>query len=69
MVNNKGGVSQSSEELKAKAKQDITAPGDYHKMIFQLKAFLTLLEILFGDEKIVVEKIKDFIKLIKKKSI
>ena len=50
-------------------KQDIAAPGDYHEMIFQLKAFLTILDILFGNESIVVEKIKDFIKLIEKNSI
>jgi hypothetical protein len=45
------------DKIKAKAKQDIAAPSNYHEMVFQLKAFLALLEILFGDESIVTEKI------------
>jgi hypothetical protein len=43
MINQKGGLSQSSDKIKAKAKQDIATPRDYHEMVFQLKAFLALL--------------------------
>jgi hypothetical protein len=69
MINQKGGLSQSVEEINAKSKQDIAAPGDYNEMIFQPKAFLALLEILFGDESIAAEKIRDFIQLIEQNSI
>ena len=64
-----GRIAQSTEEIKAKAKQDVTAPTDYYKMMFQLKAFLALFKIIFGEESIVAEKVKDFINLIKKNSI
>jgi hypothetical protein len=42
MINQKGGLAQSAEEIKTKAKQDVAAPAHYNKMIFQLKAFPTL---------------------------
>ncbi len=61
VINQKGGLSQTLEELKTKAKQDIAAPSNYHEIVFQLKAFLALLEILFGDMSIVAEKIRDFV--------
>jgi hypothetical protein len=51
------------------AKQDIPAPSNYHEMVFQLKAFLALLEILIGDKSIVTEKIREFVKLIEQNSI
>jgi hypothetical protein len=44
MINQKGSLSQSSDEIKAKAKQDIATPRDFHEIVFQLKAFLALLE-------------------------
>ncbi len=69
MINQKGGLSQSLDEIKAKAKQDIAAPSNYHEMVFQLKAFLALLEMLFGDESIITKKIREFVKLIKESRI
>jgi hypothetical protein len=36
MINQKGGLAQNAEEIKAKAKQDMAAPRDYIEMIFQL---------------------------------
>jgi hypothetical protein len=69
MINQKGGLAQSAEEIKTKAKQDMAAPPDYNKMIFQLQAFVALIEILFGDESIVASKLGKFICLIKVNSI
>jgi hypothetical protein len=69
LVNQKGSLSQTSEEIKAKAKQDIAAPSNYNEMVFQLKAFLALLEKIFGVKSIVAEKIRGFVKLIKRNSI
>ena len=51
-INQKGGLAQSAEEIKKKAKQNIEAPLDYNEMIFQLKAFMALIEILFGNNSI-----------------
>ena len=69
MVNQKGGLAQSAEEIKKKAKQNIEAPSDYNEMIFQLKAFVALIEILFGDDSITAEKLKTFVQLIEAQSI
>jgi hypothetical protein len=69
MNNQKGGLSQTLDKRKAKAKQDITAPSNYHEMVFQLKTFLALLEILFGNKNIVTKKIRDFVQLIELNSI
>ena len=69
MINQKGGLAQSAEEIKKKAKQNIEAPSDYNEMIFQLKAFVALIEILFGDESITAEKLKTFVQLIEAQSI
>jgi hypothetical protein len=69
MINQKGGLAQNAEEIKTKAKQDVAAPGDYTKMIFQLQVFIALMEILFGEESIAASKLKKFIHLIKVNSI
>ncbi len=69
MINQKGGLAQSAEEIKTKAKQDVAAPADYNKMIFQLQAFIALIEILFGDESITARKLRKFIRCIKINSI
>ncbi len=34
MINQKGGLAQSAEEIKMKAKQDVAAPADYNEMLF-----------------------------------
>jgi hypothetical protein len=52
MINQKGSLAHSAEEIKTKAKQDVAAPADYTEMIFQLQAFVALIEILFGEESI-----------------
>jgi hypothetical protein len=69
MINQKGGLAQNAEEIKTIAKQDVAAPGDYTKMIFQLQVFVALIKILFGEESIVASKLKKFICLIKVNSI
>jgi hypothetical protein len=69
MINQKGGLAPSAEEIKTKAKQDVAAPRDYTKMIFQLHVFTALIEILFGEESIAASKLKKFIHLIKVNSI
>ncbi len=69
MINQKGGLAQSAEEIKKNAKQNIEAPLDYNKMIFQLKAFVALTEILFGNNSITADKLKMFVRLIKAQSI
>ncbi len=38
-------------------------------MVFQVKAFLALLEILFGNKSIVTKKIREFVQLIEQNSI
>jgi hypothetical protein len=69
MIIQKGGLAQNAEEIKTKAKQDVAAPGDYTKMIFQLQVFVALIKILFGEESITASKLKKFICLIKANSI
>jgi hypothetical protein len=69
MINQKGGLTQSAEEIKTKAKQNIAAPADYNKMFFQLKAFLALIEIPFGDKSITAGKLQALICLIELQSI
>jgi hypothetical protein len=69
MINQKGSLLQSLDKIKAKAKQDTAALSNYHEMVFQLKAFLALLEILFGNESIVPKKIREFVQLTERNSI
>jgi hypothetical protein len=69
MINQKGGLAQSAEEIKTKAKQVVAAHADNTEMIFQLQAFVALIKILFGEESIVASKLKKFIRLIKVNSI
>jgi hypothetical protein len=57
MINQKEGLAQSTEEIKAKAKQEVSAPENYNKMLFQLKAFVALIEFLFGDDSITAHKL------------
>ncbi len=57
MINQKGGLTQSTEEIKTKAKQEASAPKNYTEMLFQLKAFAALIEILFGDESITAHRL------------
>ncbi len=47
----------------------MAAPADYNKMIFQLRVFTTLIEILFGKESIASKQVGKFIHLIKVNSI
>jgi hypothetical protein len=65
MINQKGGLAQSAEEIKAKAKQEVSAPKNYNEMLFQLKAFAALIEILFGDESIIAHRLQAFVQQIK----
>jgi hypothetical protein len=69
MINQTGRLSQSAEEIKTKAKLDVAAPLDYNKMLFQLKAFIALIKILFGEESIKASNLKAFVHLIKSQSI
>jgi hypothetical protein len=64
MINQRGGLSQSTEEIKAKVKQEVSAPKKYNEMLFQLKAFVALIEILFGDESIMALKLQAFVRQI-----
>jgi hypothetical protein len=57
MINQKGGLAQSAEEIKTEAKQEVLAPGDYNEMLFQLKAFVAQIKILFGEDSIMAHKI------------
>jgi hypothetical protein len=41
IINQRGGLAQSTEEIKVKAKQEVSAPENYNKMPFQLKAFVS----------------------------
>ncbi len=61
IINQRGGLAQSTEEIKAKAKQEVSAPKKYNEMLYQLKAFIALIEILFGDESITALKLQAFI--------
>ncbi len=64
MINQKGGLSKSTEEIKAKAKQELLAPKNYNEMLFQLKAFVALIEILFRDESITAHRLQAFVRQI-----
>ncbi len=61
MINQKGGLTQSAEEIKAKAKQEVAAPEIFNEMLFQLKAFVALIEILFGDKNITAQSLQTFV--------
>ncbi len=69
MINQKGGLAQSAEEIKAEAKQEVLAPGDYNEMLFQLKAFVALIEILFGEDSMTAHKLQLFVQQIKAHNI
>jgi hypothetical protein len=69
MLNWKGGLAQSTDEIKTKTKQDVAAPADYNEMLFKLEALLALIEILFGDMSITAGNLRAFIHLIKSQSI
>ncbi len=69
MINQKGGLAQSAEKIKAKAKQEVLAPGDYNEMIFQLKAFVPLIEILFREDSIMAHKLQSFVQQIEARII
>jgi hypothetical protein len=64
MINQKRGLAQSAEEIKAKAKQEVSAPTNYNEMLFQRKAFAALIKILFGDENITAHRLQAFIRQI-----
>jgi hypothetical protein len=64
MINQKGGLAQSAEEIKTKAKQDIAAPADFNEMLFQLEAFVALSGIVFGNKSIAATKLGKFARLI-----
>jgi hypothetical protein len=64
MINQKGGLTQSAEEIKAKAKQDVPAPKTFNEMLFQLKAVVALIEILFGDKSITAQSLQSFVRQI-----
>jgi hypothetical protein len=57
MINQKGGLAQSAEEIKTKVKQDVAAPADYNTMIFQLRVFAALIEILLSKESIAFKQV------------
>ncbi len=65
MITHKGSATHSAKELKAKAKQDVVAPLDYNKMIFQVEAFAAMINILFGDESVLSKKLTKLICAIK----
>ncbi len=65
MINQKRSLAQSAEEIKAKAKKEVSAPKNYNEMLFQLKAFVALIEILFGDNSISAHKLQSFVRQIK----
>ncbi len=69
MITHKGSATHSAEELKAKAKQDVVAPLDYNEMIFQLKAFTAMIDILFADESVLTNILTKLIRAIKSNSI
>jgi hypothetical protein len=64
MINQKGGLAQSAEEIKAKAKQEVPAPETFNEMLFQLNAFVALIEILFGDKSITAQSLQSFVRQI-----
>jgi hypothetical protein len=64
MINQKGGLAQSAEEIKEKAKQEVAAPETFNMMLFQLKVFVALIEILFRDESITAQSLQSFVQQI-----
>ena len=53
----------------SKGRRNQKAPLDYNEMIFQLKAFVALTEILFGNDSITANKLRTFTQLIESQSI
>ena len=69
MITHKGNATHSAEELKKKAKQDVVAPTDYNEMIFQLEAFVALIDILFGEDSVLHRKLMKLVCAIKSNAI
>ena len=68
ILNTKGGLSKSIDELKASSKVETTVPSDYHGFIYQMKAFSALIEIITGDDSLVSVQLQNLVGSIEKYS-
>ena len=68
ILNTKGGLSKSIDELKASSKVETTVPSDYHGFIYQMKAFSALIEIITGDDSLVSVQLQNLVRSIEKYS-
>jgi hypothetical protein len=58
----KGGLLKNLDEVKASAKMTVTVPQDFHKFVFQIKAFAHAMGFLFGKESILAIQLNQFVK-------
>jgi hypothetical protein len=56
------GLLKNLDEVKASAKMTVTVPQDFHKFVFQIKAFAHTTGFLFGKESILANQLNQFVK-------
>jgi hypothetical protein len=68
IMNAKGDISKSLDEIKTSSKVETTVPTNYHGFIYQMKAYSALIEIITGDESLVSVQLVNLVGQIKKYS-
>ena len=58
IMNAKGDLSKSINDIKASSKVETTVPTDYYGFIYQMKAFRALIEIFTGNDSLVSVQLK-----------
>ena len=58
IMNAKGDLSKSIDDIKASSKVETTVPSDYYGFIYQMKAFRALIEIITGNDSLVSVQLK-----------
>jgi hypothetical protein len=66
VLNAKGDLSKSLEEMKASSKVEIAVQTDYHGFIYQMKAYTVLIKIITGDKSLVSVQLDNLVRSIEK---
>jgi hypothetical protein len=66
VLNAKGDLSKSLDEMKASSKFETTVPTDYYGFIYQMKTYSALVEIITGKCSLISVQLENLVRLIKK---
>jgi hypothetical protein len=69
VLNAKGNLSKSLDEIKDLSKVETTVPTDYYGFIYQVKAYSAIVGIIIGDNSYVSVQLKNLVCLIKKYAV